>query len=201
MTEKSEQELRLDWAIFGRPCAGERVSGDAAIVEERDGMLFLGIIDVLGHGAEAHALVERIEESLRRGWSRDVVGSLRRLHEVLKGTRGAAAGVAALEVASGELRYAGVGNTAIRKFGARPARLLSVEGIVGSHMRTPVEQTLHLGRSDVVVLQTDGLSNNFERAEYPQIVCHRARAIARTLVRRFGQVYDDATCIVVRYAR
>ncbi|MFB3133196.1 MAG: hypothetical protein ACE10K_11810 [Rhodothermales bacterium] len=37
-----------------RPYFGETVSGDAVVVREVDHGLFVGIIDVLGHGREAH---------------------------------------------------------------------------------------------------------------------------------------------------
>ena len=55
-----------------RPCLGERVSGDAAVVTELDGGLLLGIADVLGHGQEAHAVALTIEDYLAERGSADI---------------------------------------------------------------------------------------------------------------------------------
>jgi serine phosphatase RsbU (regulator of sigma subunit) len=182
-----------------RPCLGETVSGDAAVVVERDGKIFLAIIDVLGHGPEAHDLALEIERFLHERWSTSVTETLRHLHEELKGSRGAAVGLGVLDVASGELRYVGVGNTIIRKFGARPTTLPSRDGIVGSHIRTPLEHNLHLADGDVLVLYTDGVRSHFDVDEYPRLISDDAHTVATSVVQRFGKDHDDASCIALRY--
>jgi len=200
MSENNVLEL-LDYSSFGRPCFGERVSGDNALIEERDGFVFLGIIDVLGHGSNAHALSIEIEKFLLENWTENVPETLLKLHENCKGTLGAAAGLAVLEVKTGELSYCGVGNTAIRVLGGRSRRLVSTDGVLGSRMRTPVEQKLFLNASDVLLLYTDGIKDRFELSDYPQIVSESSSSIVRNIVRRFEKVYDDATCIVLRYKK
>ena len=191
----------LSIASFGRPCLGERLSGDAAFIDERDGRVCLAILDGLGHGPSAHQVVQRALELLRLGWSPDPAATLRTLHEALRGTLGMAAGLGVLDVTSGELAYAGVGNTVCCKLGVETQRLFSVEGIVGSHMRPPVSRSLRLDRDEVLLLYTDGLSERIDAKQYPQLWGHRAPAIARNLVMRFGKDHDDATCMVVRYER
>jgi serine phosphatase RsbU (regulator of sigma subunit) len=191
----------LDCASLGRPCIGERVSGDNALIEERNGFVFLAIIDVLGHGPNAHLLSLEIEKFLQENWTNNVTETLLKLHENFKGTLGAAAGLAVLEVETGELSYCGVGNTAIRVLGQRSRRLVSTDGVLGSRMRTPLEQKLFLNASDVLLLYTDGIKDRFELSDYPQIVSESSSSIARNIVRRFEKVYDDATCIVLRYKK
>lgn len=200
MTEKNVLDL-LDYASFGRPCFGERVSGDNALIEERDGFVFLAMIDVLGHGSNAHALSIEIEKFLKENWTNNVSETLLKLHEDCKGTLGAAAGLAVLEVKTGELSYCGVGNTVIRVLGERSRRLVSTDGVLGSRMRSPMEQKLFLGASDVLLLYTDGIKDRFELNDYPQIVSQSSSSIVRNIVRRFEKVYDDATCIVLRYKK
>jgi serine/threonine protein phosphatase PrpC len=180
---------------------GENVSGDVALVEERDEALFAAIIDGLGHGPEAHSVANRAEAFLRRSWTHDPAATMLRLHEELKGTRGAAAGLALLERASGLIRYVGVGNTVIRRVGAREARLHSRDGVVGHSMRTPTEQTMHLESPDVLLMYTDGLPGSLALEAYPQLLYQGAETIARTVVRRYGKTFDDATCLVIRHAR
>ena len=202
MHERESGDSReIDCAFFGRPCLGERVSGDTAVVGQRDGVIFTAIVDGLGHGPEAHAVARKSEDFLRTSWSPDVVATMRGLHEELKGTRGAVAGLGALDIAAGTLRYTGVGNTTLRRFGPRTAHLYSVEGIVGDRIRDPVEQTLDLAGSDVVVLHTDGVQERFKAEEYRPLLYQSARSAARNIVHHFGKTYDDATCIVLRYKR
>ncbi len=191
----------LDYAFFGRPCFGERFSGDTVIIEEREGLVFIAIIDVLGHGRDAYLVARKIEECLREIWSDDVVKTLHQLHSEIKGTRGAAAGLSVLNLETSELSYTGVGNTAIRVFGSRSMRLYSTEGIIGSHLRTPVEQKLQLNKSDIVLLYTDGIKDHFELNNYPQLLYESAQTISRNMVRRFDKQYDDATCIALRYRK
>ena len=184
-----------------RPCLGERVGGDAAFHDVRDGTLFLAIVDVLGHGAEAHEVALQAEEFLRQNWTPDVVETMTGLHAELTGTRGAAAGLGALTLGTGELTYLGVGNTVARRFGRRPTDLVSFDGTLGARMRTPLPQHLTLEERDVLLLYTDGVRAHFRQEEYPQLHSDHPATIARTVVQRFGKSHDDAACIAARYER
>ncbi len=191
----------IDWGTFGRPHAGERNSGDSAVIVERSDVIFMAIVDVLGHGPEAHRVATFAEGFLRESWTHDPVAVTLRLHEKLKGMRGAAAGVAALNIESGEIAYVGVGNTVIRRLGSRETQLHSVDGTLGQSVRTPVKQMMRLGKSDLLLLYTDGVRSSFKFEDYPQLQYEGAATIARNVVERFGRSYDDATCIAVRYRR
>jgi anti-sigma regulatory factor (Ser/Thr protein kinase)/serine/threonine protein phosphatase PrpC len=188
----------LDCAYFVRPCIGERVSGDAAVVERRDDRIFLGIVDGLGHGPEAYAVAKEAVTFLRRSWQSNVVSTLSELHEALKGTPGAAAGLSVVDTKTRSMSYAGVGNTVVRSFGHREMRFHSSGGTLGHQMRTPKERTFKLQDRDVLILYTDGVKERFELTDYPQLLYQSARTIARTIVDRFGKAYDDATCIALR---
>jgi len=191
----------LDVAAFARPCLGERVSGDTVVIEHRDEILFLAIVDALGHGPQANAVANQAERFLRNGWSFDVLDTMHRLHSELKGTIGAAAGLCVVDRVTREVRYAGVGNTVLRTFGSQSTRLISADGIIGSRFRTPAVQAAPLNESGTILLYTDGVSDRFDVEQYPQIIYHSASAIARKIVDRFGKPYDDATCMAMRYGR
>ena len=55
-----EDMIVVDHASFGRPCIGEYVSGDLALVERRGQHLLLALVDGLGHGSEANRVSERV---------------------------------------------------------------------------------------------------------------------------------------------
>jgi len=181
-----------------RPCMGERLSGDAVVIQPLEHGLFAAIVDVLGHGPEAHELTLVIDAYLIRHRSSDVAGLMTRLHQYLKGTRGAAVGLCAIDVA-GRVDYAGIGNTVMRRFGATETRLVSQDGVLGQNMRTPLHQTLQLEPGDVIVLYTDGVSDRFTLNDYPGILLQPPKEVASNIVQRYAKDIDDAGCIAMRY--
>lgn len=192
---------RLEYAQVNRPHYYEHVSGDAAIIREKDHLLLAAIVDVLGHGPEAHEVAVETEKFLMAHWNDSVVDLMDQLHKHLVGSRGAGAGLCVVDRRSGLLRYTGIGNTVIRRFGSSELRLLSRSGIIGGSRRTPKEEQMTLTPGDVVLLYTDGVKDRFQLHDYPQLLHHTAESIARTVIQRFGKDHDDATCIALRYEK
>ncbi|MEH6591809.1 MAG: SpoIIE family protein phosphatase [Halioglobus sp.] len=190
----------LDVAFAIRPCLGESVSGDAAVVKSIESGLFVAIVDVLGHGSEAAELGCEIEAYLTRYACSDVAGLMKRLHQKLKGSRGAAVGMCFIETTGHQIEYTGVGNTVIRRFGQTETRLVSQDGVLGQNMRTPRPQNLQLETGDIILLYTDGVSDRFSSRDYPGVFRHAAEEVANNIVQRFGKGHDDAACIAVRYS-
>jgi len=190
----------LEHSSLIRPCAGERLSGDAVVIKPLDHGLFVAIVDVLGHGAEAHELTHMIDAYLERYGSSDVSGLMTSLHQHLKGTRGAAVGLCAIDAAAGRMDYVGIGNTTLRRFGKAETRLVSQDGVLGQNMRTPLHQSLELDPDDLIVLYTDGVSDRFTSDDYPGVFRHGPKEVASNIVQRFGKQHDDAACVAIRYA-
>jgi phosphoserine phosphatase RsbX len=192
---------RVDSAAVVRPKYGQAVSGDAAFVVTSGTGLLAAVIDVLGHGEEAHELALRMQEHLVANASGNVVNMLSRLHRTYRGSRGAAVGLCLIEPADGRLQYAGIGNTVIRRFGESESRLVSRDGIVGGMMRTPVEETMGLSDGDVIVMYTDGVRAHFDPAGCLRLRTDTPYALAANIVHQFGKSHDDASCVVLRYQR
>ena len=182
-----------------RPCLGERLSGDAVVIVPLNEGLLVAIVDVLGHGPEANELTHIIDAYLSRYGTSDVSGLMKRLHQHLKGTRGAAVGLCAIDAVTGCIHYVGIGNTTARRFGKEETRLVSQDGVLGQNMRTPQQQTLQLEPGDLIVLHTDGVSERFTSDDYPGISSHAPKEVASNIVHRFGKDHDDAACVAVRY--
>ena len=191
--------LDVDVATFVQPYPGQRVSGDCAVIKEVDGGYFLGLIDVLGHGQQANEVAVPIERFLQNRGSGKPGDVLRELDAFLKGSRGAAAGLAFLETATGIITYVGMGNTVARILGGTGASLVSRDGIVGGNSRTPRLVTAKLDRRDILLMYTDGVRSYFAQSDYPQVLSDTARTIAQRVVERFGKEHDDASCIAARY--
>jgi serine phosphatase RsbU (regulator of sigma subunit) len=180
---------------------GERVSGDAAFVVETEYGFLAVIVDVLGHGEEANELAVRIQGFLPGQAFGEVSDVMARLHEEFRGSRGAAVGLCMIEVSSGRLQYAGIGNTVLRRFGEDETRLVSRDEVLGGSSRTPFEQTMQLSDDDTVVMYTDGVKTHFDASEYPRLQTDSPQAVAANIVHRFGKLHDDASCLVMRFRR
>ena len=182
-----------------RPCKGETLSGDAVVIKPLEHGLFVAIVDVLGHGPEAHEVACMIERYLGRYGSSEVSSLMKTLHQHLKGTRGAAAGLCTIDASTGRTDYVGIGNTALRRFGKVETRLVSKDGVLGQNMRTPLHQSLQLEPNDLLVFYTDGVSDRFTSDDYPGVFRHAPKEVVNNIVQRFGKDHDDAACIAVRY--
>jgi len=189
----------IEHATTVRPCKGEQLSGDAAVVRRLESGCFAAIVDVLGHGPDAHRVAAVVERFLGKHGSGDVAGLMQQLHELLRGGRGAAAGMCAIDSSSGRLSYVATGNTVLRCFGANERRLVSQDGVIGQNMRTPRLQSLQLEPGDVVLLYTDGVRDRFTSEECPAVFHSDVDELAQTVVDRFGKDHDDAACVALRY--
>jgi negative regulator of sigma-B (phosphoserine phosphatase) len=195
-------EGRIESGIYVRPCDGETLSGDVVFVQPQGDGLFAAVIDVLGHGPDAHRLGVKLVAALS-GWLPEAAppapeGALAVLHESAQGTRGAAAAVAWLNTQTLEGWVAGVGNVRCRLFGAVTRTFEFGEGVLGQRMRTPRPVSFTLRPTNVVILFSDGVTGRFRRDDYPSLGLDPAPAIAFNVVSRFGKGMDDASCAVMR---
>ena len=192
-------DAAFEWAAYGRPCLGERVSGDVALAVALEQKLLVVLIDVLGHGAEAHALAMAMSEYVTQHPIADPLEMILKLHERFKGSRGSAGGLAVLDTRTSDMAFAGVGNPSFRVLGpSRSVKLPVSAGIIGAQMRTPVVHRAQLNAGELLLGCSDGVAESFQLSDYPQMFAHGAWAVARSIVHRFGKDYDDATCIVAR---
>jgi anti-sigma regulatory factor (Ser/Thr protein kinase) len=196
--DRDEGQRDLECAYFTRPCLGERVSGDGVLLDRRGDLVFIALLDALGHGPTAHGVASTARRYLRGAWSRDLVGTLDGLDGRLRGTVGSAAGLATFDTRTNELRYAGVGNVILRLMGEREGGFQFVEGTLGARMRTPREQAMRMEKGEVALMFSDGVSERLREIDYPQLRYEPLPAVTRKVVERFGKAHDDATCIALR---
>jgi len=158
--------LPVEWAVAGRPLAGETESGDLHLVEPFPGGVLVGVIDGLGHGPQA-ARAARDARALIAARPFDPLEVvLQRCHAELRGARGVVVSLAALSVNPSMLRFAGIGNVdgvLLRAVGREVTRqvLTSRGGIVGADMRSPRVESLPLLTGDLLLLATDGIRQGF----------------------------------------
>lgn len=186
-------------ASFSRNSFGERLNGDIALYDQKGDWSFLAIVDGLGHGFEANKAAEKAKTFLLANWNSNVIKTIKELHETLQDTVGAAAGLASIDNKNNRLHYSAIGNTVFRIIGENPIRLMPSDGILGKNIRSPGEQTISLKGNEIILMYSDGVSDNFDLNDYPLLKVHSPIVAAKTIVRKFGNNYDDATCLVMRY--
>ena len=179
--------------------AGQTDCGDAWGAVARTTGTALVVVDGLGHGplaAEAAGVALRAFQSHAAQAPGEV---LEAMHASLRGTRGAAAAVVALDEDRALLTFAGVGNisgSVVAAGGSR--RLFSHNGIVGHAMPHRQEFTYPWPRRAVLVLHSDGLTPHWRMDAYPGLEGHHPSLIAGVLYRDFARGRDDATVVVVK---
>jgi anti-sigma regulatory factor (Ser/Thr protein kinase) len=184
------------------PHPGELAIGDswAQVVTERACTIL--VVDGLGHGPlAADASHEAVATFLTMAPDTMPAIALEDIHNAIRGTRGAVAGVARVDLARRDVRYAGIGNImAMIIANDETKRLVSHNGTLGSTVRRFHEVVHPLGRGGVLILASDGLATQIDLTKYPGLATRSAALIASVLMRDFRRGRDDATVLVVREA-
>ena len=201
MNTDKRQRFRGNYFLAIRPLIKNVECGDTGIIKEFDHKIFIGIIDVLGHGKEAYEIAVISKKYLENNYHKDLIVIMKGLHECLKDSRGAVAGLCLIDLIAGELKYVGIGNITARIFGANTVRIVPRPGIIGYAIPTLREERMKLYNNDVLLLYTDGIKEHFELEDYPKLLQDDARTIASNIINKFGKKNDDAACIVLSFTQ
>lgn len=192
------------WIVGGInvPLPGEEICGDAWVVRSHDRGVDVMVVDGLGHGPEAAKAATAAVNAFRARGGRSPVQHLEAADDALQATRGAAVGVAVIDLQQKEVTYGGVGNTvAIIVTGDATQHLVSFGGIVGQR-RIPLREfrSPWLPES-MFIAHSDGIATRWSLAAYPGLETHHPSIIAGVLYRDFARGRDDASVIVIKPRR
>jgi anti-sigma regulatory factor (Ser/Thr protein kinase) len=181
------------------PKTGEEANGDSWTAHASRDVITMSVADGLGHGpaaataslAAVRVVAERHEQALEH--------VLQDAHGALRPTRGAAVAVARIHLTHGRADFIGVGNIAGTIVTDETMRkTVSLPGIVGHEMRKVQSFAYPWLASSVLILQSDGVSANWNAANYPGLMQHDPALIASVLYRDFCRGTDDATVVVAK---
>lgn len=192
-----DEELPAEIDGLALPMSGEEISGDVwAHVRDGD-TLTVVLADGLGHGPEAARAAAAAAQQLRGG--ADPVELLERMHGALRSTRGAAIAVARLNVGTGALRFAGVGNIAAAIVSGTETRsLASMNGTVGHRVARIRAEDFELAAGALLIMHSDGCRGGWDLADYPGLLRRPPLVVASVLVRDFERHRDDVSVVVTR---
>jgi negative regulator of sigma-B (phosphoserine phosphatase) len=180
---------------FSRPFRGLNICGDSYVVEEREGALLAAVIDGLGHGYESWVAASTAAEVIRGSVDLSVDGIVRRCHQELRVTRGAAVGVLKVD-AQGDGEFCGVGNIEVQSLNGSSPSVFCLAGIVGHNLRTSKVMPVRMKPGDIYCLLSDGVSS---RGNFKSCLPGDPESVARRIVEQWGQAHDDATAVVIGY--
>ena len=194
----------IEWAAKARPRPGENVCGDRMIaVDVEDTGALIGVLDGLGHGADAAEAASCGVDVLRAARAEPLDVLLQRCHRALSGTRGVAMTLARIDFRTDTLSWAGIGNVAADLVAKHPAgvevrssaRLAG--GIVGYRIPealTPQEVPIRPG--DLLVITSDGIvEDHLDDIDFAA----SSLAIADQILRRHAKDSDDALVLAARH--
>jgi len=195
-------EPMLEWAAVTRMRPGESVAGDQAVLIPAPSGALIAAADGLGHGPAAARAARVAIRAARLTAQEDLAQVARRCHRALRSTRGAALSLGLVVHAKRSLTWVGVGNVEGRliraKAGSRTVQesLALAPGVPGHDLPELVPETLPLGRGDLLIFATDGLTGGF--ADDLDGTGSTAE-IAERIMGRHWKADDDALCLVARY--
>jgi hypothetical protein len=180
---------------FSRPYKGLSICGDSFVIEEREGTMLVAVIDGLGHGYESSVAAERASEVIRDLADKSVEAILRRCHEELRITRGAAIGVLKVD-AEGAGEFCGIGNIEVQSLNGQAPSIFCLAGIVGHNLRSFKVMSVTMKPGDIYCLMSDGIST---RGNLKSCLPGPPETVARRIVEHWGREHDDATALVVGF--
>ena len=202
MDLKRKNNSPIDSYLAIRPLINIFECGDAGVIKEFEGKIFFALIDVLGHGEEAHKLAVTSQEFLEKNYNHEPVEIIKDLHKHIKGSRGLVAGIGLLDLETNFLKYAGMGNISLKVCDStlrKSKHIISKDGIMGYTISTPRLETVKFSEKEVIVVCTDGIKEYFGLEDCPKLLDKDAKTIAIQILQKFGRRSDDAACLVIKY--
>ena len=197
----SASNEKLQIAGMAVPYPGERVCGDEWFSFQEPDRVSVLLVDGLGHGfGAAEAAREAVAEFQQRS-SLAPGEILSHVHDALRKTRGAVAGIAEIRPRENRIIYAGVGNiSAVVLSGGGSQSLVSHNGTLGMTVPRIQEFRSEWPSDALLILHSDGLHSKWDLSPYPGLLARHPAVIGGALLRDFRRQRDDASVVVVKAA-
>jgi anti-sigma regulatory factor (Ser/Thr protein kinase) len=194
--------LRLEMGAVSLPISGETVNGDAWLAEPTARGTRILMVDGLGHGPIANDAAQAAVEAFRAAPGETPEAAVETCHLALRSTRGAAVAVTEVDVETGVVRFAGVGNIAGAIWnGNQSHHTVSHHGTAGQGAIRIREFSYPWPKHALLVLASDGLATRWTLESYPGLSARDPSLVAAVLYRDHSRQRDDVTVVAVREPR
>ncbi len=198
---RTSRDYTLELGVVRIAAPGEQVCGDDWAAVDRDGLSFILLVDGLGHGPPAALAAEEAVRIFQGHRSREPAEIVDSTHRAIRGTRGAALAIARLDLAKGEVRYAGVGNicgVVLDRTTGETTSMVSHNGTVGYAIRKIQSYDYAWTQNSLLLMHSDGLATHWNLDRYPGIWQRHPSLVAGLLFRDHKRGRDDVTVLVAR---
>ena len=192
-------------ALFGKPCPGEAISGDDAVLCRTEDGFTAALADGLGHGPLAREASARAVAVIQANPVPTIQERFQQVDQSLAGTRGVALGLARFDAVTKTVEYGGAGDVSSHLYRLKAAHYFASTPLMLGHaekQRREVRvEEVAVDSGAVLAMFSDGLKTNATLKGELEILRQPAVAIAEYLVDTFGRNNDDALALVVRFGR
>ncbi|NHM26006.1 hypothetical protein G7K71_03060 [Desulfofundulus sp. TPOSR] len=187
------------WEVWScwRPRTGYPVGGDLCYAYKGNDKLFISVVDVLGHGEEAHRCAEGLHRVLEER-KEDLPGVYGDIERVAARIRGCTLFLGTLDNAT--LSYIMVGNIRGWVIGDKRLEFLPGQpGVVGGRKLVPVIRNVRIDDYSLVIVCSDGIRRSFvpDRGD-GHLWRQDGLYLAVTIIEKYGVPEDDASVLVGR---
>ena len=183
------------------PYPGERVCGDAWFCHREDDRTVAMLADGLGHGWGASEAAQEAVDTFRKNVHLSPANLLGTVHDALRKTRGAVAGIVEIRPKAGKLTFCGVGNiSAVLLNRGVLKNMVSHNGTLGATMSRIQEFHFDWLADTILVLHSDGIQTRWDLAGYAGLTARHPAVICGALLRDFRRQRDDASVVVIKAA-
>jgi negative regulator of sigma-B (phosphoserine phosphatase) len=190
----------IEWQAAHRALDERDESGDQCLVKPFAHGALVAVADGLGHGPEAAVAAKRAMAILEADADQPLTVLVRRCHEHLRPTRGAALSLASFDARGGTMTWLGVGSVDGVLLRATPAarseRLVPLGGLVGRQLPALYVSVVRVAPGDLLLLATDGIRQDFAESV---TASGAAGPSAERILARHATGTDDALVVVARY--
>jgi anti-sigma regulatory factor (Ser/Thr protein kinase) len=191
----------LQIAGMAVPYPGEKICGDAWAYDSSSERMLTMIADGLGHGLGAAEAAQEAIATFHARVSASPGDILSYIHDALRKTRGAVAGVAEIRPKERRIVFAGIGNVSAVLVSATGSRsLVSHNGTLGSIAPRIQPFQFEWKPDSILVLHSDGVQTRWDLASYAGLMSRHPAIIGGALLRDFRRHRDDASVVVVKAA-
>lgn len=195
----SQQLNDLEIAGMALPYPGERSCGDGWMVHRTEQKVVALLVDGIGHGLGAADAANEAIDTFHRYAEHGPKEIVHRMHDALRKTRGAVAGVAEIRPSERVLVYAGVGNISGTLMGPTASRgLMSHNGTLGGSAPKIQEFRFDWAPNSILVMHSDGLQTRWDLGAYAGLAAKHPAVIGGALLRDFRRHRDDASVVVIK---
>jgi len=189
----------LPYGVICAPHAGETIVGDNWSVHAGAESWRALVVDGLGHGAFANEAAMEAVRVFESAPDEPAIDLMRRIHDALRKTRGAAGAILTFHPARSEVNFVGIGNIAATLLHKGKTRnMVSHNGTLGAEMRRIQEFTYPCPPDVLMLMFSDGLSSHWKLDGYPGLLHRHPSVIAAVLYRDFSRGRDDTTVLCAR---